>query len=146
MFHDIRKGVIQAIDRGCGGHEAPTNCALCERQTLTPLTKIALATKYDVSAWLLPAYSALCLREQPLSVEEAIQLGPATSARLADIREAVLKFKIEAGQNCCVRHFQWHTVCKCGREATVNVEEISRIARRVVQTRVIKAFQLREDK
>ncbi|KZV85853.1 hypothetical protein EXIGLDRAFT_725480 [Exidia glandulosa HHB12029] len=52
-----------------------------------PVQKISLARRFDISAWLLPAYAALTTRAAPLCVEEGEMLGVETTIRLAQARE-----------------------------------------------------------
>lgn len=56
---------------------------------LDPIQRIVLARKHDVQGWLLPSYVALCLRQQPLNVLEAVELGLETMVLLAMARESV---------------------------------------------------------
>jgi len=56
---------------------------------LDPIRRIVLARKYDVREWLLPSYLALCLRRQPLSVLEALEIGLETMVLIAMARESV---------------------------------------------------------
>ncbi|KZT27202.1 hypothetical protein NEOLEDRAFT_1240493 [Neolentinus lepideus HHB14362 ss-1] len=58
---------------------------------ILPLTssvdQIVLAHKYGIKEWLLDAYREVCLRNEPLSVEEADRIGAKDTARVAIIRE-----------------------------------------------------------
>ncbi|KAI0357730.1 hypothetical protein OH77DRAFT_1435519 [Trametes cingulata] len=62
---------------------------------LDPVERVFLAEKYDIPAWVRPAYVALCARAHPLEDAEAEVLGLQTTARLARAREAVLEEKVQ---------------------------------------------------
>ncbi|KAI0634589.1 hypothetical protein C8Q77DRAFT_1194732 [Trametes polyzona] len=62
---------------------------------LDPVERVFLAEKYDIPAWLRPAYVELCSRAHPLEDAEAEVLGLQTTARLARAREAVLEEKVQ---------------------------------------------------
>ncbi|KAI0329796.1 hypothetical protein GY45DRAFT_1324596 [Cubamyces sp. BRFM 1775] len=62
---------------------------------LDPVERVFLAEKYDIPAWLRPAYVELCARTHPLEDSEAEVLGLQTTARLARAREAVLEEKVQ---------------------------------------------------
>ncbi|KAI9060019.1 hypothetical protein FKP32DRAFT_1595764 [Trametes sanguinea] len=62
---------------------------------LDPVERVFLAEKYNIPAWLRPAYVALCARAHPLEDSEAEVLGLQTTARLARAREAVLEEKVQ---------------------------------------------------
>ncbi|KAJ7700425.1 hypothetical protein B0H17DRAFT_837966, partial [Mycena rosella] len=73
-FDRLRAHAIQAIE------ESPT--------ALDPVDKLVLATKYDVPAWLAPAYTALCQRANCLEEWEAEKLGLKRTVQIARAREA----------------------------------------------------------
>ncbi|OJT13609.1 hypothetical protein TRAPUB_9845 [Trametes pubescens] len=62
---------------------------------LDPVERVFLAEKYNIPAWLRPAYVELCSRAHPLEDSEAEVLGLQTTARLARAREAVLEEKVQ---------------------------------------------------
>jgi len=65
-----------------------------ELQTLPmdPIDKIVLSAQYGITnSWALKAYAAICQRTRPISVEEARKLGVETAARIAQIRERLLR-------------------------------------------------------
>jgi len=51
------------------------------------VTKVILARKYNVSAWLFAAYEGLAKRKESISVTEAEKLGLTTAIRIVQIRE-----------------------------------------------------------
>lgn len=53
----------------------------------SPIDKIVLGRQYDIRVWLPDAYEAVCLREDPLSDEEAERIGAKDTARVARLRE-----------------------------------------------------------
>lgn len=75
--------------------QAIRNQAIAELQklTLNEVDKIVLAHKYDLTEWLMPGYTALASREQPLCMEEANQLGFEFVVKMARAREAVAKHR-----------------------------------------------------
>ncbi|KZS87765.1 hypothetical protein SISNIDRAFT_419059 [Sistotremastrum niveocremeum HHB9708] len=55
-----------------------------------PVDRILIARRYDVCHdWLLPAYTSLCERSDPITLDEARLLGLDVLARLAQAREAI---------------------------------------------------------
>jgi hypothetical protein len=69
-FDDVRVLAIKEMEPLCG-----------------PVDKIVLAKKYDIAVWLIPAYTALCIRPAPLCVEEGAALGTEAVTKLAQARE-----------------------------------------------------------
>lgn len=55
---------------------------------LPAVDRVLLAREFDLGGrWALAAYTALCERPQPLSLDEAARLGLATATRVAQVRE-----------------------------------------------------------
>ena len=52
---------------------------------------MVLGVKHSVDSWLVPAYSDICERTDPLTDQEAEKLGAITTARLARARELLRK-------------------------------------------------------
>ncbi|KAF7313281.1 BTB domain-containing protein [Mycena kentingensis (nom. inval.)] len=77
-FDLLREHAIQAIE----DLEFNTNA-----ETLDPIEKIVLATKYHVPVWLAPAYISLCRRPHALSEWEAEKIGLGATVRVAKARE-----------------------------------------------------------
>lgn len=69
-FENVRSLAIREMEALCG-----------------PVQKIVLARRFDISAWLLPAYTALTTRAAPLCADEGEMLGIETTIRLAQARE-----------------------------------------------------------
>ncbi|KAJ4471528.1 hypothetical protein J3R30DRAFT_1090883 [Lentinula aciculospora] len=55
----------------------------------SPADLIILAHRYDVSQWLLPEYMELCVRDEPLSLEEGRKLGVNTVVAINQIRHQI---------------------------------------------------------
>lgn len=72
-FDRLRAQAIRAID------ESAT--------PLDPVDKVVLATKFDVPAWLAPAFVALCQRPKCLEEWEAEKIGLKRTVQLARARE-----------------------------------------------------------
>lgn len=52
-----------------------------------PALRVALATRYDIKEWLLPALTTLVQREEPLGMEDYQYLGLETIIKLGGVRE-----------------------------------------------------------
>ncbi|PCH36776.1 hypothetical protein WOLCODRAFT_83062, partial [Wolfiporia cocos MD-104 SS10] len=75
VFDKIRERAIDAVRT----HVPP----------LDPVERICLAAKHDIPEWLSPAYTELCMRDDPLSDAESDKLGSITAACLARAREQI---------------------------------------------------------
>ena len=61
-----------------------------EKQTIPALNKITIYHRYDVSReLLLQSYMDLCLREEPLTIAEAGDLGLETWLMISTARETI---------------------------------------------------------
>ena len=61
---------------------------MLEHLHLSPVEKIVLSRTYDVtSRWSLQAYCDLCMRQTPLTINEAHALGLDTAIRVSQLRE-----------------------------------------------------------
>ncbi|CDO73446.1 hypothetical protein BN946_scf185013.g81 [Trametes cinnabarina] len=58
-------------------------------QLAGPIDRIILAREYDIPAWLEPAYCALVIREESLTLEEGTRLGMADVILIARMRHTV---------------------------------------------------------
>ncbi len=56
---------------------------------LSPADRIVLGLRFDVSEWLLPAYSELCMRTEALTLEEGEILGMQNVINIAQARQAI---------------------------------------------------------
>ncbi|KAI0316104.1 hypothetical protein OF83DRAFT_1084502 [Amylostereum chailletii] len=54
-----------------------------------PVDKLALGHEYDVDKWLVPSYTALCERREPLTLDEALRLGMEDVVFVTRIRESL---------------------------------------------------------
>ncbi|TDL18025.1 hypothetical protein BD410DRAFT_512536 [Rickenella mellea] len=64
--------------------------AIKELQTkqLDPVDRIVISQEYDITSdWTLSAYTILCQRARPLTVDEARRLGIETATRISQLRE-----------------------------------------------------------
>ena len=66
---------------------------------VSPVDRICLAEKYDISEWLCPSYEDLCQRVAPLEVHEAERIGIRTATLIARAREAVREKHSLRGEN-----------------------------------------------
>lgn len=55
----------------------------------TPAEKVALATEHDIEDWLVPAYTDLCLKLEPLSLEDGKKLGIDTVVKLQEMQHEI---------------------------------------------------------
>jgi hypothetical protein len=63
--------------------------ALNNIQPPTPHDRLLLARTYSVDHWVIPALSALCEREAPLSLDEAHQMNIEDIVLVATVREDI---------------------------------------------------------
>ncbi|KAL0579203.1 hypothetical protein V5O48_002826 [Marasmius crinis-equi] len=54
-----------------------------------PIRRIVLSDQYDVPEWLMPAYIQLCKRDEPLTRDEALEIGPDKTVLIAGARENI---------------------------------------------------------
>ncbi|KAG6327700.1 hypothetical protein ID866_11388 [Astraeus odoratus] len=54
-----------------------------------PVDRVALARKYNIKSWLLPALNKLAQRPKPTSLEEAGRMGIDFALKLASVREGI---------------------------------------------------------
>ncbi|KAF7973584.1 hypothetical protein HWV62_14870 [Athelia sp. TMB] len=52
-----------------------------------PIDKIVLGRRYDINKWLPGAYEAVCMRADPLTVEEGTKLGVEDTVRISAARQ-----------------------------------------------------------
>ncbi len=92
-FDGIRNLAIKGAILSITLARAFSNVLLAEIEKLDtdPVDRIVISRKYDVKPeWLLPAYTALCERREPLSYPEAGRIGDLdTIVRLAQARETI---------------------------------------------------------
>src|SRR5882762_2998724 len=55
----------------------------------SPVERLALAHAYDIDEWLLPAYSSLCQRAEPLTTEEGRRIGVDDVVLISQVRECM---------------------------------------------------------
>ncbi|TDL18868.1 hypothetical protein BD410DRAFT_774612 [Rickenella mellea] len=67
-----------------------------ERLLSDVVERIILGQKYDVGAWILPAYTELAKRLLPPTVEEASRLGMEFTFKMIQAREKVIKARAHA--------------------------------------------------
>jgi hypothetical protein len=79
---DIRNRAIAEVDQ--------------VRSTIEAVEQVVLAVTHHVPAWLPDAYTALCLRDAPITLLEMKRIGDETMVLVAEAREAVLKAKLES--------------------------------------------------
>ena len=54
-----------------------------------PAEQIVLGHQYDVVDWLVPAYTALCERREPLTLEEGRKLGVDLVVMIGQVRDKI---------------------------------------------------------
>ena len=61
----------------------------------SPVDRVAIAQRYRITdVWSRAAYTALCNRPKPLSIEEAAKLGVEMSTRISTVREELLRRQV----------------------------------------------------
>ncbi|KAH8111836.1 hypothetical protein DFH11DRAFT_551750 [Phellopilus nigrolimitatus] len=60
------------------------------------ISKVEIAQKYIIEEWYAPAYLALAKRAQPLTVEEAAQIGFDVAVKMAQVREWNMQRKLSS--------------------------------------------------
>jgi hypothetical protein len=55
----------------------------------TPAERIGVANKFNITEWLAPAYSELCMRYEPLSVEEGNKIGVEGVVRITAMKRVM---------------------------------------------------------
>lgn len=58
-------------------------------QIASPVERILLARRFDITHWLLPAYLELCQRQEALTFDEGMRLGMKDVILLSDIRQSI---------------------------------------------------------
>jgi hypothetical protein len=69
--------------------------ALNNIQPPTPHDRLILARTYSVDRWVIPALSALCEREAPLSLDEARQMDIEDVVLVATVREDIRSHELQ---------------------------------------------------
>ncbi|TDL16856.1 hypothetical protein BD410DRAFT_807754 [Rickenella mellea] len=80
--------------------------AKLEGYKLSIVEKLVLGHKYDVNAWILPAYVILAKRISPPTIEEAKELGLEATVKMFQARERVIKARENACGFRAGRHYQ----------------------------------------
>lgn len=52
--------------------------------------KFSLATEFGIKEWLVPAYTELCMRFEPLTIEEGKKLGVETVIKIGEMRHEIM--------------------------------------------------------
>ncbi|KAI0784840.1 hypothetical protein C8Q75DRAFT_372180 [Abortiporus biennis] len=73
LFQTLRSTVIELLEK--------------RKDAIPPMEKIMLARTHDLPPWILSGYTELCMREEPLSMDEARRLGYEDAIKLGRIRE-----------------------------------------------------------
>ncbi len=55
----------------------------------SPVDKIALANEHNIKEWLVPAFTDLCTRFQPLTLDEGKKLGVDAVIKLATLKHEI---------------------------------------------------------
>ncbi|QRV93149.1 The BTB (BR-C, ttk and bab)/POZ (Pox virus and Zinc finger) domain [Ceratobasidium sp. AG-Ba] len=73
---------------------------LAEKE-LNDVDKIVFGREFDIKAWLAPAHSSLCLRNEPITDEEAAKLGTNSVALISRLREELRQGTVPPGNKTC---------------------------------------------
>ncbi len=79
----------------CWDFTSVRNLALNNIQPPTPHDRLLLARTYSVDHWVIPALSALCEREAPLSLDEARQMDIEDVVLVATVREDIRSHNLQ---------------------------------------------------
>ena len=60
-----------------------------ESHNLDPIQKLVLADAFDIPQWLMPSYIELCKRDNPLTPDDALWIGPEKAMSIAKARESI---------------------------------------------------------
>jgi hypothetical protein len=81
----------------CWDFTSVRRLALNNIQPPTPHDRLILARTYSVDHWVIPALSALCEREAPLSLDEARQMDIEDVVLVATVREDIRSRSLQVG-------------------------------------------------
>ncbi|VDC05717.1 unnamed protein product [Peniophora sp. CBMAI 1063] len=88
------------------GFDGLRDIALSRLEALAdPVVKLMSARVCSVTHWYIPAYTSLCLRDEPLSVDEARKLEPEDMMRIFHAREAIFRERLAATEVAVASHF-----------------------------------------
>jgi len=88
-----------------------------QRQTMEPVKRIALYHEFDVDRNLLiPDYAALCEREQPLTLDEGLDLGMETTLMIAWGRELARSNRLQDGPLGALPTLRWEDILAMVRD------------------------------
>ncbi|TFK50195.1 hypothetical protein OE88DRAFT_332780 [Heliocybe sulcata] len=69
----------------------------------SPIDKVVLGHKYEIADWLGGAYVDICVRQDPVSDDEAEQLGAKEVARISRVRERILREQLATSDPLAMR-------------------------------------------
>jgi hypothetical protein len=69
----------------------------------SPVDRLVVAYGLHVTGWLRPAFVALCLRDEPLTIEEGRRLGINVIVCINEVRDLIKKFLYPQYVNLCMR-------------------------------------------
>src|ERR1700733_9035998 len=67
----------------------------------SPVDKLVVAYGLHVTGWVRPAFVALCMRDEPLTIEEGRRLGIDVIVRINEVRDLIKK--LPKYVNSCMR-------------------------------------------
>jgi len=69
----------------------------------SPVDRLVIAYGLHVTGWLRPAFVALCMRDEPLTIEEGRRLGIDVIVCINEVRDLIKKFLYPEYVNLCMR-------------------------------------------
>jgi hypothetical protein len=86
----------------------------------SPVNRLVVAYGLHVTGWLRPAFVALCMRDEPLTIEEGRRLGINVIICINEVRDLIKKFLYPEYVNLCMRE-KPPTLEECDRLALYRV-------------------------
>ncbi|KAI6040624.1 hypothetical protein EDC04DRAFT_3140241 [Pisolithus marmoratus] len=88
-FDELRNVAIQHLDQ-----PSPSFNAADTPPPFNPVDKFALASKYEIKEWYLPALLTLARRSKPISIEEGHRIGFENALKVAAVREELKMMRV----------------------------------------------------
>jgi len=98
----------------------------------SPVDRLVIAYGLHVTGWLRPAFVALCMRDEPLTIEEGRRLGIDVIVCINEVRDLIKKFLYPEYVNLCMR------------EESPTLEEYDRLCRVATRNSVHDIFKVHE--
>jgi hypothetical protein len=78
--------------RSCRQLELQVDQSSCDQKSgciASPIDKIVLGRKHDIEEWLGDAYEAVCVRDEPLTLEDGMRLGMEDVIKISATRQRI---------------------------------------------------------